>query len=136
MFDITQVIVAVTIVILTSLLTVLGIEVFYILKDVRKMLDRVNGALDDAEEIIDHVKKPTQMIASISHSAELVGKILETIKPAEQPKAEPVTHTIVVEKHISEPEAIEAKVQEKQMPVQNPATLGRRFFRMPRRPVS
>lgn len=139
----TEVILALTIVVLTALLTVLGIEVFYILKDIRKLLDRATHVMDDAEQIAGHIKKPTEMVASITHGAELFTKLFDAAKTQaateikSEPKKEPVV--IVEQKYTRETmddefEPVEIKRQP--MPQPQSPTLGRRYFRMPRRPVS
>lgn len=136
--DFFQVALVVVVIILTALLTVLGIEVFYILRDVRKLMDRFHNVLGDAEQVVNNVKKPTEMISSLSHSAEILTKLFEVVKNSEHSKAESVHKT-----HHEAPMVIEEKPIDhehpitKSPPVQSPTvSLGRRFFRIPRRPVS
>jgi len=135
-FDLLQVILVLTIVIITALLTVLGIEVFYILKDVRKMLDRVNGVIGDAEHVVNNVKKPTEMIAGVAHSAELLSKLFEMVKSHEDSKQAPMQIVVEEKPRVSDMrEEIRQPIrQESEQPsMPKPMTLGRRFFRMPRR---
>lgn len=138
--DFFQVALVVVVIILTALLTVLGIEVFYILKDIRRIIDRVHNVLGDAEQVVSNVKKPTEVLSSLSHSAEILTKLFEVVKNHEdngKPKQEEVVRqekaTVVFEEPIVR-ESPRPKPRE-EAPTQ-PISLGRRFFRMPRRPVS
>lgn len=49
MFDFTQILLLAVIVILTFLLLVLGVQTFFVLKDLRKTLGRANKILDDVK---------------------------------------------------------------------------------------
>lgn len=55
--DITQILLIVVTVILTVLLVVIGIQVVYILKEVRKSMEKVNVMLDDATEVTGGISK-------------------------------------------------------------------------------
>jgi flagellar basal body-associated protein FliL len=63
MFDPAQILLIVIIVILTIFLVVLGIQVFLILKDLRKTIEKANKVLDDTGEITQSVAAP---ISSLS----------------------------------------------------------------------
>lgn len=139
--DFFQVALVVVVIILTALLTVLGIEVFYILKDIRRIIDRVHNVLGDAEQVVNNVKKPTEVLSSLSHSAEILTKLFEVVKNHEdngKPKHEEIVHqekpTVMFEESIVRESPPMPKARE-ETPAQ-PMALGRRFFRMPRRPVS
>lgn len=146
-FDLLQVILVLTIVVLTALLTVIGIEVFYILKDVRRLIDRVHNLVGDAEHVVDNVKKPTQMIASIGQSADILTKLFDIVKRHEESKAiaepreEKITYkpeVIIEDRPRMEPQMVETPLEPAPHPImtqKTSATLGRRFFRM-RRPAS
>ncbi len=136
-FDLLQVVLVLTIVVLTALLTVLGIEVFYILKDVRRILDRVNNVVNDAEHVVTNIKKPAEMIGGIAHSADLLSKLFEMVKHHEANKQEHLP-VVVEQKHraIESEDLAEDETEYKQPINQKQVSLGRRFFRIPRRPVS
>lgn len=63
MIDPAQTALFVVIIILTVLLVILGIQVFFILRELRKTLTKVNKVLDDTSLITESVSKP---IASLS----------------------------------------------------------------------
>ena len=63
MIDPAQTILFLVIIILTVLLVVLGIQVFFILRELRKTIYKVNRVLDYTETITESVSKP---IASFS----------------------------------------------------------------------
>lgn len=135
--DLFQVALVLVIVILTALLTVIGIEVFYILKDVRKLMDRVNGVLGDAEQVVSNIKKPTEVISSLSHSADILTKLFEVIKIHEQDKKEqPVPQAQEKPMIVEEDMMHHAQPAKPSMQTPPSVSLGRRFFRIPRRPVS
>lgn len=65
MVDSTQILLIVVIVILTLLLSIIGIQVFFILREVQRSIQKVNKMLDDAGTISESIVKP---IASLSSS--------------------------------------------------------------------
>lgn len=54
------------IIILTILLVVLGIQVFFILRELRKTVDKANKILEDAGEITETVKKPVSSLSTLA----------------------------------------------------------------------
>lgn len=65
MVDSTQVLLIIVVVILTILLSVVGVQVFFILREVQRSIQKVNKMLDDAGTISESISKP---IASLSNS--------------------------------------------------------------------
>lgn len=65
MIDSAQVLLIVVVTTLTILLTFIGIQVFFILREVRRSIEKVNKILDDAGIMSESVVKP---IASLSNS--------------------------------------------------------------------
>ena len=63
MIDPAQTVLFLVVIILTVLLVVLGIQVFFILRELRKTLEKANKVLDDTGVITESVSKP---IASLS----------------------------------------------------------------------
>ena len=65
MTDPAQILLFIVIIILTLLLLVLGIQVFFILKDLRKTITKANKVLDNTGEITQSVSQPLTSISSI-----------------------------------------------------------------------
>lgn len=60
----TQVLLATVVTILTGLLVFVGVQVFFILRDVQKTIKKANKILDDAGIVSDTVVKPIVGVAS------------------------------------------------------------------------
>lgn len=82
MINLTQIILVVVITTLTILLTFIGIQVVYILKDLRETLKRINKIADNAEVISSAVVKPVTGVAALVEGiqssiriAELLGRL-------------------------------------------------------------
>lgn len=65
MIDSVQLILVLVIVILTVLLVVLGIQVYFILKDLRKTIAKANKVLDDAGSIAENVSAPIANLSTV-----------------------------------------------------------------------
>ena len=65
MIDSTQLILLFVIVVLTVLLLILGIQVFFILRELRKSIFKMNKVLDDASSITESVSEPISSLSSI-----------------------------------------------------------------------
>lgn len=65
MIDNTQILLIAVVTVLTVLLTVIGVQVFFILKEIRRSIGKFNKMLDDAGTISESVARP---IASLSSS--------------------------------------------------------------------
>ena len=65
MTDPAQMILLIIILILSILLVVLGLQVFFILKDLRETIAKANKVLDDAGQITESVSAPVSSLASI-----------------------------------------------------------------------
>lgn len=79
-----QILFIVVISILTLLLVVLGIEVFRILRQASKTLDRVNNVLDDVEVITSSVATPVEKLSGfvegIQHGVGLINTIARFVE--------------------------------------------------------
>lgn len=64
--DPAQTILFLVIIVLTILLLVLGIQVFFILKELRKTIEKTNKVLDDAEQITESVSAPLSSISALT----------------------------------------------------------------------
>lgn len=65
-FDLTQALLVLVIVVLTSFLIIVGVQVYFILKDVRVTLNRLNKVLDNAGVITDKIREPFDSGSSIN----------------------------------------------------------------------
>lgn len=66
MIDSVQMVLLLVIVILTVLLVILGIQVFFILKDLRKTIAKANKVLDTTGSIADNISGPISVISSVA----------------------------------------------------------------------
>lgn len=83
MADGAQIILLVVISVLTILLAVLGVQVFFILRQVRKTIEKANGILDDAGIISKTVSSPLSSLFSfftLSEGVKLGSKIARFFK--------------------------------------------------------
>jgi len=65
MVDSTQILIVIVVVALTLLLSVIGIQVFFILREVQRSIQKMNEILDDAGTVSESIAKP---IASLGNS--------------------------------------------------------------------
>ncbi len=63
MIDTTQVLLIVVVTTLTILLTIIGVQVFFILREFKRTVEKMNKMLDDAGTISESIARP---IASLS----------------------------------------------------------------------
>ncbi len=66
MIDSAQTILFVVIIVLTILLLVLGVQVFFILRDLRKTVNKANKVLDNTNIITHSVSQPLSSLSSIA----------------------------------------------------------------------
>lgn len=87
--DITQTILLSIIIVLTVFLVILGFQAFFVLKDVRKSLHKVNKLFDDADNLIGQVQKPissaSNLISAITAGAGLA-HLLKQVKKEDTKK--------------------------------------------------
>ena len=76
--DITQILLVIIIVVLTIFLIVLGIEVFFVLKDLRRTLSKFNRVLTTVDDISQSVKQPAStlsgLVAGVKSALTIFGK--------------------------------------------------------------
>lgn len=77
--DVTEAVLLLVLAILTVLLVVLGIQVYFILKEFRKTVTKANKVLDDTEEITRSVSGPIASLSSLTSSFQ-VGSLFTIIK--------------------------------------------------------
>lgn len=69
--DVTEVVLLLVLSILTVLLVVLGIQVYFILKEFRKTVLKANRVLDDTEKITHNVSVPLASLSSLTNSLQM-----------------------------------------------------------------
>jgi len=65
MIDNTQLLLIAVVTVLTALLTIIGVQVFFILREIRESIKKFNKIIDDAGTISESIAQP---IASLSSS--------------------------------------------------------------------
>lgn len=80
MIDAAQGVLLFVVVVLTILLVVLGVQIFLILKDVRKTIKKANNVLDDTQVITESVAGPVASISNFTAGIKLGGTILKALK--------------------------------------------------------
>jgi len=63
--DLTQAILLSVIVVLAIFLVVIGFQAFFVLKDLRKSLTKMNKLMEDADGLVSDVKKPVNTVTSL-----------------------------------------------------------------------
>lgn len=58
--DLTQIVLLAVIIVLTIFLVVLGLQVFFVLRDLRSTLRRLNQLFAEANTLVSEVKKPIE----------------------------------------------------------------------------
>lgn len=76
MFDPVQMVLLFVIVVLTFLLIILGIQVYFILREVRSALQKANRVLDTTEMITESVSEPMTMISGVVKGVRMISKLL------------------------------------------------------------
>ena len=74
--EVTQILLVVTVLILTAILSVIGFEVFLILKEVRQSFRKMNKILDDAGLISESVAKPIVGFSNLTLNLRSLGEFV------------------------------------------------------------
>lgn len=88
MIDTVQAVLLFVIVLLTILFVVLGIQVFYILKDFRETLKRTNNILEDVEDVADGVNHSLSSFSGIFNNASTLGSFVRILSFFKKKKKE------------------------------------------------
>lgn len=80
MIDSAQTILFVVIIVLTIFLLVLGVQVFFILRDLRKTVSKANKVLDNTNVITQSVSVPISSLSSIAMGIKTGSSILNLFK--------------------------------------------------------
>ena len=88
-----QILLVAVVVILTALLTAIGIQVYQILKEAKKSIEKVNKILDDTGKITESVAKPISSLSSsltnFSGVAGILSLLLKRKKTPAKTEAKP-----------------------------------------------
>jgi nitrate reductase gamma subunit len=94
MIDTTQVLLIVVVTTLTILLTVIGIQVFFILREFKRTIEKINKMLDDAGTISESIARPIASlsggISGLSGITGLLGWLVDRKKKRQEKKTEGV----------------------------------------------
>ncbi len=64
--DTTQVILIAIVIVLAILLVAIGVQAFFVLRDLRKSLVRANMVFDEVEDIVERIKSPIETLGSVA----------------------------------------------------------------------
>jgi len=80
MVDVIQIVLLSVIVLLALILIILGVQVFFILKDVRVTLGKANKVLDNMDSISESVSRPVSSITDMLGGPSTITAILKIIQ--------------------------------------------------------
>lgn len=63
--DTAQALLIAVVIVLTVMLVIIGLQVFFILRDLRRTIDKANKVLDNTEEITESVSAPVSSFSSL-----------------------------------------------------------------------
>lgn len=79
MIDTVQAVLLFVIVLLTILFVVLGVQVFYILRDLRQTIRRTNNILEDAENLTEGISNSFESVSGIFGGASTFKSVVNLI---------------------------------------------------------
>ncbi|MBU1126936.1 MAG: hypothetical protein ABIH88_02900 [Patescibacteria group bacterium] len=88
MIDPTQILLIVVVSVLTILLVFVGVQVFFILREVKFSIQKVNKVLDDVCKISNSVVKPVEILSSSAIGLSALGKLFGSISKRKAKNAE------------------------------------------------
>lgn len=77
MIDPVQAVLLIVVVLLALIMIVLGVQVFFILREIRATLRRMNKLLDNAEEFTESLANPISLISGVLASTKSLGPLLK-----------------------------------------------------------
>lgn len=80
MIDSAQLVLLLVVVVLASLLLILGVQVFFILKDLRRALYKANKVLDDTSVITESVSGPISSLSTLASGMKIGATLLGLLK--------------------------------------------------------
>ncbi|MDE2025994.1 MAG: hypothetical protein KGJ07_05855 [Patescibacteria group bacterium] len=75
--DATQILLLIVVVVLSLILLILGIQIFFILREFKRTISKVNKVLDDTGNITQSVSAPIASISSVLTSVKLGSVLLK-----------------------------------------------------------
>ncbi|MBI2031473.1 MAG: hypothetical protein HYT08_02550 [Candidatus Levybacteria bacterium] len=88
MIDPAQTALFLVIIVLTILLLVLGIQVFFILRELRKTVDKANKVLDDTGVITESVSGPISSLSNLASGVKAGAAIASLLSKSKKHKKE------------------------------------------------
>ena len=86
--DAVQLVLLIVIIILAVLFVILGVQVFFILSELKKTLTKTNKILDEVEQLTESVSEPVSFISGLLFSSKTFASIVNFIKKGRE-KSEP-----------------------------------------------
>jgi len=84
-----QILLVIVVIVLTALLTAIGIQVYLILKEAKKSVEKVNKILDDTGTITESVAKPVSSLSSsITNFSGVAGILSLLLKKKKKPEVD------------------------------------------------
>lgn len=78
MVDSVQIVLLIVVVILSILLVALGVQVFFILRDLRSTIAKANEVLDDTKNITENVSRPISFLSTLVASGKFISKLIKS----------------------------------------------------------
>lgn len=75
--DFLQIALIFLILLLSIFLAITGIQVFFILRDLKKALDRLNKVLDTGDQIVSEIEKPVKVASNLVTALGIKAKALK-----------------------------------------------------------
>lgn len=82
--DTAQILLTVVIVVLSVLLLALGIQVFFILREIRKTVQKTNQVLDNAHMITESVSRPLSNLSTFATGIKISSLIAKVLRGKKQ----------------------------------------------------
>jgi hypothetical protein len=84
--DPAQILLILVIIILTILLVVLGIQVYFVLKELRVTLQKANNVLDNTDEITRSIANPLSSLSALLMGIKAGGSLTKILKKVSEDK--------------------------------------------------
>lgn len=78
--DLTQIVLLSVIIVLAIFLVILGIQLFFVLRDLRKSIRRMNHFFDEANQLVYEVKKPIEKAGTFVTALTTASGIINLLK--------------------------------------------------------
>jgi hypothetical protein len=74
MFNLTQTLLIVVVIVLSVILSIVGVQVFFILREIQRSIQKVNKMLDDAGTISESIARPISSLSgTITNASGIMG---------------------------------------------------------------